>query len=65
MQHHITKHVEVNKHSIKKKLDSDLIRTPYVSTRSQLVVVLTKGSINFQFQEIIIKLGMDNISSPT
>ena len=36
-----------------------------MSTRSWLVDVLTKGLANARFQEIIIKLGMDDIYSPT
>ena len=61
VQHHITKHVEVDWHLIKEKLDSGLTCTPYVSTGSQLVDVLTKGLANVRSQEIIIKLGMNNI----
>ena len=61
VQHDKTKHVEVNKHFIKEKLDSGLIYTPYVSTGGQLANVLTKGLASTQFQEIIIKLEIDNI----
>ena len=50
VQHDIIKHMEVDKYFIKKELDSGLIHTPYVSIGSQ---------------EIIIKLGMNNIYSPT
>ena len=39
IQHDTTKHVEVDKHFIKEKLDSGLIYTPYVSTEGQLVDV--------------------------
>ena len=35
----------------------------YMSTRGQLADVLMKGLANTRFQEIIIKLGMDNIYS--
>ena len=38
-KHDTTKHVEVDKHFIKEKLDSGLIYTPYVSTEGQLVDV--------------------------
>ena len=61
IQHDRTKHVEVDKHFIEEKLDNDLIYTPYVSTGGQLTNVLAKGLANTQFQEIIIKLEMDNI----
>ena len=58
IQHDRIKHVEVNKHFIKEKLNSGLIYTPYVSTKDQLADVLTKGLANTRFQEIIIKFGM-------
>ncbi|RVW77225.1 Copia protein [Vitis vinifera] len=63
VQHDRTKHVEVDKHFTKEKLDNSLICTPYVSIRDQLADVLTKGLASTPFQEIIIKLRMDNIYS--
>ena len=38
-----TKHVEVDKHFIKEKLDSGLICMSYVSTKEQVADILTKG----------------------
>lgn len=64
VQHDRTKHVEVDRHFLKEKLDSGLICTPYVSTGSQLADVLTKGLANVTFQAIVGKLGMENIYSP-
>nr|KYP51535.1 Copia protein [Cajanus cajan] len=43
VQHDRTKHIEVDRHFIKEKLDSGLICTPYVSTQGQLADILTKG----------------------
>ncbi|XP_011046793.1 PREDICTED: uncharacterized protein LOC105141310 [Populus euphratica] len=43
VQHDRTKHVEVDKHFIKEKLESGLICTPYVPTGEQLADILTKG----------------------
>ena len=63
IQHDKTKHVKANKHFIKEKLDNGLICMSYMSTRGQLADVLMKGLANTRFQEIIIKLGMDNIYS--
>lgn len=64
MQHDKTKHIEVDRHFIKEKLDNGLICTPYVPNSSQLADVLTKGLNNPAFKTIITKLGMDNIYSP-
>ena len=65
VQHNHIKHVEINKHFIKEKLNSGLIYTLYVSTRGQLVDILTKGLVNHSLQATIDKLGMENIYSLT
>lgn len=54
IQHHRTKHVEVDQHSTMEKLD-----------RGQLSNVLTKGLTSHPFQELTSMLGMENIYSPT
>ena len=65
VQHDRTKHIEVDRHFIKEKLDSGLIRTLFVPTNSQAADVLNKGLSGSVFQTIIGKLGMDDIHSPT
>ncbi|RDX75634.1 Copia protein, partial [Mucuna pruriens] len=49
IQHDRTKHMEVDRHFIKEKLDSSLICTPYVLSQGQLANILTKGFC-LQFQ---------------
>jgi len=56
VQHDRNKHIGVDKHFIKEKLDSGLINTPYVSTQGQLVDILTKGLNRSNFERIISKL---------
>ena len=63
VQHDQTKHIEVDRHFIKEKLDSGLICTPYVPSQGQLADILTKGLRTPNFDRIICKLGMDNIYS--
>ena len=63
VQHGRTKHIEIDRHFIKKKLDSGLIYTPYVSTDHQLVNILTKGLRSTTFEASVSKLGMKNIYS--
>ena len=65
VQHDRTKHIEIDRHFIKEKLDSRLISTPYVSTNRQLADILTKGLNGSIFQASLSKLGMKNIYSPT
>ncbi|RDX96056.1 Copia protein, partial [Mucuna pruriens] len=62
-QHDRTKHIEVDRHFIKEKLDNGLICTPYVPSQGQLVDILTKGLCSSDFKRIICKLGMENIYS--
>lgn len=50
VQHECTKHMDVDRHFIKEKLDSGLICTPCVSTERQLADVLTKGLASHTFQ---------------
>lgn len=64
IQHDRTKHIEIAQHLIKEYLKNGFICTPYVPTRKQMVNILTKGLANLQFEKIISKLGMINISIP-
>jgi hypothetical protein len=64
IHHNWTKHIEIDRHFIKEKLESGLICTPYVSTHGQLVDVLTKGLSSSMFRSIISKLGMKNTYLP-
>ena len=58
VQHDRTKHIEIDGHFIKEKLDYGNICTPYVSSNNQLVDILTKGLSSASFQQLISKLGM-------
>ena len=65
VQHDRTKHIEVDRHFIKEKLDSGMICTPYVASNNQLADVLTKGMPTSNFEDITCKMGMENIYSPS
>ena len=64
VQHDRTKHVEIDRHFIKEKLDSGLITTPFVPSDLQLADVLTKGLSTEKFQDLTCKLEMFDINSP-
>ena len=64
VQHDRTKHVEVDRHFIKEKIESGLICIPYVPTGEQLADILTKGVQNPSFKGILDKLGMKNLFHP-
>ena len=59
VQHDQIKHVEVDKHFIKEKLESGLICTPLMSSKRQLVNVMTKVLARTTFQAIIGNLGKE------
>ena len=63
VQHDRTKHIEIDRHFIKEKLDSELICTPYMSTHNQLMDLLTTWLSSSVFQSIVSKLGMENAYS--
>ena len=49
VQYDQIKHVEVDRHFIKEKLDSGLISTPYIFSNGQLIDVLTKRLNDIRF----------------
>lgn len=59
--HDRTKHIEVDKHFIKEKIDAGVICIPYLPTIEQIVDVLTKGLAKWQFNNLIDKLVMNDI----
>jgi len=64
VQHDRTKHIEVDRHFIKEKLDTGLICTLYVPSQDNLADILMKGLNSNYFQSIVSKLGMENTYSP-
>ena len=64
VQHDRTKHIEIDRHFIKEKLDSGLIATEYIPSKLQLADMFTKGLPMEQLQDRTCKLGMIDIHSP-
>ena len=62
--HDRTKHIEVDKHFIKEKIESGLICVPYVPTTQQTADILTKGLYKKQFEFLVSKLAMEDIYKP-
>ena len=65
VQHDRTKHIEIDRHFIKEKLDSKIIALPFVRSEEQLADMLTKAVSNKTFNESVVKLGMEDIYVPT
>nr|XP_011465358.1 PREDICTED: uncharacterized protein LOC105351732 [Fragaria vesca subsp. vesca] len=60
-----TKHVEVDRHFIKEKLDGHVIFFPYVPTEEQLADILTKALSSKAFRDSLDKLGICDLYAPT
>ena len=65
VQHDRTKHMEVDQHFIKEKLESGVIYIPFIPTTQQVAGVFTKGLLRWGFEFFVSKLGMINIYAPT
>ena len=63
IQHDRTKHIKIDKHFIKEKLEEGSVCISYVPSGRQLADVLTKGLNSAGFHEIISKLGTEDIYS--
>ncbi|GMP81639.1 hypothetical protein CsSME_00036279 [Camellia sinensis var. sinensis] len=62
--HDRTKHIEVDKHFIKEKINAGIICMTYLPTGEQLADVLTKGLHKKQFDKLTSKLAMEDIFKP-
>ncbi|BFG38701.1 hypothetical protein CerSpe_249750 [Prunus speciosa] len=65
VQHDRTKHVEIDRHFINEKLESNVISVPHVKADEQLTDVLTKAVSRQVFSDSLDKLGIGDIYSPT
>lgn len=64
VHHDRTKHVEVDRHFIKEKIEDGTVCMTYVPTSRQAADILTKGISRPLFEKLIDKLGMFNLYSP-
>ena len=65
VQHDRTKHVKVDKHFIKEKLEEKIIQFPFVKLEDQLVDILTKTVSSKILHNSLDKLGIKDIYAPT
>jgi hypothetical protein len=61
VQHDRTKHVEIDRHFIKDKIDEGIVCMPFVGTKEQIADVFTKGLSITDFFNVISKMSMINI----
>ncbi|CAH9084874.1 unnamed protein product [Cuscuta europaea] len=65
VQHDRTKHIEIDRHFIKEKVEGGLIELSYTPSEDQVADVFTKPLHSPRFQGLIVKLGMTNIYKPS
>ena len=57
VRHDRTKHVEIDSHFIKEKLEKKIISLPFVRSKDQLADILTKADTSKAFEQTLCKLG--------
>ena len=60
VQHDRTKHVEIDRHFIKEKLEKKIIHIPHVKSEDQLADILTKAVPAEVFETTLTELGIGN-----
>ena len=65
VQHGRTKHVEVDRHFIKQKLEAKVFQFPFVKSEDQLADILTNAIFSKAFHNSLDQLGIGDIYAPT
>jgi ATP sulfurylase len=65
VHHDRTKHIEIDHHFIKEKLDGGVICLHYVKSASQVADVLTKGLPVKIFSAFCSKMGLYDVFAPS
>ncbi|BBH02325.1 NB-ARC domain-containing disease resistance protein, partial [Prunus dulcis] len=65
VQHDLTKHVEVDRHFIKQKLEAKLFQFPFMKSEDQLADILTQAIFSKAFHNSLDQLGIGDIYAPT
>lgn len=63
--HERTKHIKLNSHFIREKIQNGVIKTFHLASQHQLAYVLTKALGNQQFLHLITKMRVHSIYSPS
>lgn len=64
VHHDRTKHVDVDRHFIKEKIEEGTICMTYIPTSEQTADIFTKGMTRVLFEKLVDKLGLHNLYNP-
>lgn len=61
VQHNKSKHVEIDRHFLREKIEDKIINVEHVSSSNQVVDIITKPVTTQMFQRLIAKISCINI----
>ena len=65
VQHDRTKHIEIDRHFIKEKINCGILDISHISSEKQLADIFTKGLGSKSFHVLVCKMGMRDIYAPS